>query len=60
MQFGLILTDKLINYTLFVISTSSDCRKMKHSSFKSSQWDKLNGGSIAFLGVIDAEIFDKT
>jgi hypothetical protein len=32
---------------------------MKYISFESSQWDELNGSSIAFLGAINAEIFDK-
>jgi hypothetical protein len=36
--------------TLFAILVFSDHRKMKHSSFESSQWDKSNCGSF-----IDAE-----
>jgi hypothetical protein len=46
---------KIKKYTLFAISTSSNCKKMKYSSFKFSQWDKLNSSSFAFLDIIDAE-----
>jgi hypothetical protein len=46
---------KIKKYTLFSILASSDCKKMKHSSFESSQWNESNGGSFVFLGAIDAE-----
>jgi hypothetical protein len=46
---------KIKKYTLFAILASSDRRKMKYSSFKSSQWNESNGGSFVFLDMIDAK-----
>src|SRR5439155_22788356 len=41
-------------------STSSDYRKMKHSSLDSSHHDELNGDDFILLSAIDAEIFNET
>src|SRR3954453_9485591 len=40
-------------------STSSDCRKTKHSSLDSSHHDESNGDDFILLSAIDAKIFNE-